>query len=652
MTPDVTESYDRLPESVRDAETLYGLHEQELVDAAAMLRLTTGDAVRVRDAVNVVAEAHEDELTQNLATRQALLEGELAFAEEDLACRTALVPQLEANYETRANLRNAREAVAASIVELEVSILEKRQRAEEERLDRELERLRQQELDAREHTGPATEQPLESAAETARRKQIENLQRRKDEIIASEAGTMEREERLRARSITRTVAGFLLWLGYASVVATGSVLAIVISDASAFDLTPFTEAMHGLVASVFPSMPPWVRLFVALALVLMLLWLVVRVFIAFDKLLRDQWQWHEKTTGDASAQMSPQALTPKTYSAFVAVFPFLFAIAAVMTILALVPGNPGRGRNGTILTSIIPGVGYSFVGIAIAFLATAVFAMYFVYIIQPRGERRGSVLREGWEFAVPPLLLLTALALAPLYQDVSAARWLPWASFMLLSSLVLACGLVFHGIFKDAKRARERLRKVDRRLQRLTGVPAEDLEDDGSDATVVDRPIATRRSALERLAMRIRLARDYIDGRTRNGEEVRPDRLPQLALVPTYRTLDVLVAPEVVRQLEGRRAAAARIDNDLVDLDAAIKELETAVSFAAMSHLRRRVQMLKAIKVALVPQQEERRQHARIAKELLLLKIGSSDAAAGAVDPLFSAIRHVVYDTPSEGATT
>jgi uncharacterized protein YdcH (DUF465 family) len=351
--------------------------------------------------------------------------------------------------------------------------------------------------------------------------------------------------------------------------------------------------------------------------------------------------------------MSPQALTPRTYSGFVALLPFAFAIATIMTILALAP--PVTTATGdaedAFLASVFPGVGYSFVGITIAFLSTAVFTMYFIYIFQPRGSSRTSLLRASWEFAVAPVMLVLALALAPLYVKVDAARWLPWAAFMLLSSFSLAAGLVFHGVFKDARRARERVRKVDRQLQRLTGVPADAEDESESTERPERRPSPLR--WLEQTARRTRLGRAMIGAPTEAADaddgEAQTRRGSSTALVPGYRTIDVIVAPELVHQLEAKRAAAARIAADLDDLNAAISDLEEVLSFEAMSTLSRRLLMLKAIKVALVSHQEERRQHAMIAKELLLLKVGGTSQSAHAIAPLFASVRSAVMT--DEGVT-
>lgn len=273
MTPDSPDAYDRLPESLTGAKTLFDLHGEELLELAAILRLTQEErsepseekpsephreptsplaeqspplaeqsrpladekppladekSSRIANTVTAMAEFHEAELTANLGTRAALLDGEIAFVEEDVQRRAALLPQLEANYTLRTSLRDARDAAAADITRLGLELLTRRHAAEEERLQTELESIQDEQDSARRSdTGD------ESGSPTARQQQISELQQRRDQIVTAETSTFAREDELRSRWITRTISGFLLWLGYASVVATGSVLALVMSSADA-----------------------------------------------------------------------------------------------------------------------------------------------------------------------------------------------------------------------------------------------------------------------------------------------------------------------------------------------------------------------------------------------------------------------------------
>lgn len=636
-------AYDPDPDSLSDRPTIFQRHERDLLDLAAIGHLAGDEQpTAMSDAISKLADLHDAELQQNQQTRAALLEHEARFVQGELDQRSALLPELQATYERRANLRDTQRSLNDAIVTAQVELLSRRQKAEEARLERELERLRSEEASLR----SGQDDVGASDQQSPRQQRIARLEHRRDEILTAEAPTFEREERLRGRWITRTVAGFLLWLGYASVVATGSVLALIMSGPKAFELRPFVTGARAIVASIFPGLPAWGRLSITLVFFFVLLGAIVGVFILCDMILRRRWKWHEeKSRPDATAQMTPHALGSTTYSRFIALLPFAFMAGILLVVLAIAPpyvppaGAPADEAG--VLMSIFPSVGYSFIGIAIAFLATGVFMMYFIRLIEPRSAQRG-VLRHSWEFAIPPLLLIAALAEAPL-QLSNASAWLPWAAFMLMSSLVLACGLVFHGIFKDARRARERILRIDRRLQRLTGVPADD-EEDVADQT----PLADERRWLQRLLRRVRFGRvprSADDGRspTQPSQDpaftsVGPVAIPATILVPEYRAIDMIVSPELVQAIEQHRGSLRRVESEFDEVRGTIAQLEPLLSHDAMSRLRERHLLLVGMQQALATHQEERRQHVRIDQELLLLKIATTRRAADAIRPLFSAV--------------
>jgi hypothetical protein len=650
MTPDDADAYARPSESVRNEATLFDLHRDELLDLASIDVLTrTEPSSLVAPALTDVLEAHELELTENLKTRLALLDGELNFVGADLERRTTLVRRLEENYTLRTRLHTALDETGAELTRLGIELLSRRHHAEEERLQQELDRLTEVPAPAPAATAAESEVADEPPPQTP----LAELRQQRQEMLNAETPTFAREAQLRAYWITRTVAGFLLWLGYASVVATGAVLAMLMSGAKAFEFQPLVAGTRVLVTSVFPSLPLWTRLFIALGLLVALARIVVFVFVRTDKLLRKHWDWgnDKKVRGDATAQMAPQALTPRTYARFIATLPFAFTVGVLIVILALAPASTDQNGGTAALTSIFPTVGYSFIGITIAFLSTAIFVMYFIHLLRPRAEGV-PVLRRGWEFAVPPLLLITALAVTAFRSDVPATRWLPWAAFMLLSSLALAGGLVFHGLFKDAKVARDRIRKLDKRIERLTGVPAD--EDDDENETEASPQVSERRR-LERSLRHYRLRTFSLRAGDR-GTSAAPSDGAGIApailsgdLVTDFRAVDLVVAPELVQNIQARRAVHARLVRELEELSRAIAGLEEALSFVAMNQLVRRQHLLTAIRIALPSHQEERRQHARIAKRLLELRVAATDSATQAIAPLFETAREqAIASVPGE----
>jgi hypothetical protein len=287
--------------------------------------------------------------------------------------------------------------------------------------------------------------------------------------------------------------------------------------------------------------------------------------------------------------------------------------------------------------------------------------MYFVKIIQPRAEGTNTF-RQSWEFAVPPLLLVLAVALTPLQNNISLSGWIPWVAFMLASSLVLAPGLVFHGVFKDARRAHERIARLDRKLNRLQNLPADEEDDDTLSATVA--PLTQRRRLIERLLSKLPLRpvrraealttagqspSVSTDGAPSTTTPAEPAAVPMTA---RYRSLDFLVGSDLIMKIEQKRAEQLRIHADLQTADDAIRDLESVASFAAIDVVSRRLHFLQGLRKALPSNQEERRQHARITKETLALKITATELAAKSIDPLLASVRDMLIKAnaaPGEG---
>jgi MFS family permease len=663
------EAQDCVPESLSGAKTLFHLCGQELLDLAAVCQIAAPQAEsRAQATLAELGSAHDNELVANQATRAALLDAEIAFGDEDLARRLALLPRLEGDYEFRRKLRAERAALSADLARLEIELLSRSHQAEKQTLEQELADVRSAQDAALVRRVSSDEIAPQVGVDERRQRQIADLQSRRDEIARSEESTFAREEELRQRWITRTVAGFLLWLGYASVVATGSVLALIMSGSRTFELRPLVAGIRAVASSVFPGWPQWLRLLILLGIVLALFRLLIAAFVWCDNLLRERWRWHEeKKRTDATAQMAPQALTTRTYARFIALLPFAFAVASIVSIASSAPetaGNtaePGRHADAALLTSIFPSVGYSFIGITIAFLAAGVFMMYFIRIIHPRSQGEAPF-RNSWEFAIPPLLLLLAISLMPLQNDVASGRWIPWAAFMLASSIALAAGLVFHGIFKDARRAHDRIARIDRRLHRLSGLPADEEEDESG--TAATEPLARRQRVLESLLARLPFRRLRQTNAAAHEPQASTAVTAELASVPptvslpqttaaAYRPIDLAVGSDLIGQIEEKRAERTRVDADLQTADATITTLESVVSFAAIDDVSRRLHFLRGVRNALASNQEERRQHARIAKALLALKITSTELAAKSIDPLLASVRDMLLKanaTPEEPA--
>ncbi len=640
----------------------------QLLDVAATLALIDGDGTqRVLSVIEDVAAAHLREIEAHSASRRMLISGEIAAISEEIVRRNDIKTALEQDYATRANLRRSQAETRAALAAAEAQLLSKRYEAEDKRMQQELDELRKERLEslamleesasAREEGEPIPPTP------TVQEERLRALEQRREEMRTSDAPLFAREEALRARWITRTVAGFLLWLGYASAIATGTAFAIIMSPED-LNFGVLIDGWRALVSSLVPSGPLWLRVMASIGYLAGLLALIAAVVALFDWFLDRRKAWDEEKERPG-AQLVPQGITRESYMQFLAAIPYALAAGMVLTILVAPQQPAGGAAAGTsLLSSILPTVGYTFVGVAIAFLATAIFVMYVIRIVEPRsdedpGKRR--VIRRSWEFVVPPLLLITAIALTPRMLQIELSVWLPWVAFMLMSSLALACGLVYHGIFKDAQKARERLFKLEGKIDRFR---RRGDQMDGDAAAEVDRSFVKELRSLLDLRRRTRLGRRGLAApappsivvQTERGLKALLRRLsgneptapaPAFPVVPApvmqglileYRPIDFEVAAELVGDIEKEKATCAAIDAEITDLDRAIERNEALISYESMIALVRRREGLCALRDATPHEHEEQKVRTEILKNLLILDVVTTAKSARVTKPWFDEV--------------
>jgi hypothetical protein len=672
--------YDRRPESLSGSESLFEKHRSMFLDIATERGLTgDGGQDAVRLAVTTIATHHAGEIAASGMARSALVLGEATAIESELERRNEVAKGLVKDYEIRRRLREAKADAIAKLVEAETQLLVKRKAAEDDAFAKAIAELKADEAEAMRRsleidTAADERASTDSLPTESHDGQITELRRRRAELAENERRVFEREEKLRDRWITKSLAGFLVWLGYASVVATGTVLALIMGGPKALQFGALIEGWHGFVGSIVPSWPIWARVLIALALVLLLLMVVALAVALCDKVLRRLWKWgEEKTRPDSATGLTPRALSPKSHMQLVAVMPYVLVAGILLTILVASPdvtaavgaiGESTVASQSRLLASLFPTVGFTFIGIAIAFLATAVFVMYVVQVVEPRASEKAAVLRTAWEFVLPPLVLILACALTPLALNVELSVWTPWAAFMLLSSLSLACGLVYHGIFKDAAKARARITRLDRRIARLSGLPSDEGEDDGDNdvkslfsAELVQLQRARRQSRLIPLGVQPSPAAtgsgsDGIYGKTRAWllrsrspvympQTPAPGALPwRRSLLSGYHPVDSLVGSDLVVQIQSAEGRLAMTEETLRDVERTIVDRERIVSAEAISELHRRKAVLRAIADSIPHRQKELQLHASIAKEIMLLQIDTADGSARSAKPFVDGIRN------------
>ncbi|HEX7833377.1 MAG TPA: hypothetical protein VF787_27250 [Thermoanaerobaculia bacterium] len=458
-----------------------------LLDVAASITLARGDSeAAVLATIDEAFKAHAEEIDARGSRHREAIRGDVAALEAEIVLRDEMRVELDTLKRRRSSLQVSCATLEALIAGLEAGLIKQRHEAENAQLRKQLAALDEEEQEAQRRAASITTGNALDAAEVPahREESIRFLEQKYTAIVATAAPALEREQALAARSITQTVSGFLLWLGYGSVAATGAVLALMMNGGDTAQFGLVIDGWRAIVESI-PGDSVIARLGAGVVLVAVLLILVGASIDTAERFLlkkRDDWNREEQRHREPHVNLSPQSITRKTYTQFIALLPFLFAAGILGTILAVTPARESAtdvgGNTTNAITSVLPTLGFAFVGIVIAFLATAVFVMYVVRIVEPRatGETRNGVFRNGWEFIVPPFLLIIAVVGTPLLLRSAptpssslanppiATVWVPWAAFMLISSLCLACGVVYHGVFKDAKTARERIDEIQAQL--------------------------------------------------------------------------------------------------------------------------------------------------------------------------------------------
>jgi hypothetical protein len=125
------------------------------------------------------------------------------------------------------------------------------------------------------------------------------------------------------------------------------------------------------------------------------------------------------------------------------------------------------------------------------------------------------------------------------------------------------------------------------------------------------------------------------------------------AMRARYSPADLSLDTDLIPRIEIARTRCTALDEELADIERRIASLEPVLSFQAMSDLHHVLQTARGQLAALPSRQEERRRHARMAKEVLALKVAATEWAATSIDPLIANVRDTLFEvTRSEGASS
>jgi hypothetical protein len=483
----------------------------------------------------------------------------------------------------------------AEIADIEQRIRTLQSRAARQNLRKEILRLQSLEKEVRETTQAQLDAAtLRAESEWAVRK--EEIQKR---VVALEKELTRIEEELQAAEsrirplrdsyVTKTVAGFLIWVGYGSFAAIGSALAILL-DNNELDRSPLAGIFAGF-GRIDPARWPW-----------FLLGLLAAVALVYLSLFGTDWalrkvdpQWRREARKKRHDEMTLPTIRIRreSYVQSIAALPYVIIGTLLLWFMSI--GQPAvktatRQSPPDTLASQLPGqqipgkIVNAYLGTVIALLVTAVFVMYILKIVELRTKRYKLRWLEAWELTLIPLVLIGGIAVAIYAAGHGKTLWGILSLFMLLSCLAVAYGIVYRGMFKDVDRLRaERDRCLTGLYDLIGGPDAPALSEE--EAARSRKSIDDYHQQWQELDWADRTDSDpfgeLYEGENRAGFLSGLARLrskkPTIpyGVMMALRVTDVEAAPSEVSELSEKRLDLSQIRSESQRLQTAIREAAT-----------------------------------------------------------------------------
>lgn len=305
-------------------------------DVGSQLFSTAVDHDSLLDIATTLALAGDSELSQILAlphrigesNRTALLRkgraqrererAALADVERTLIDRRATGAGLTVDLACRNDLKADKELVNFEISQVAAQLRGRREKAQSDHLEAELTRL-DDERNRALFGGQSDADALKEASElwNAQSAVRQNTaQRLSNDLEASRDAAQQARERLeqyRPPLMTRTISGFLLWVGYGSIAATGALLAALLNtDRASLDAQKVVDLLRAYVTALPTSV--WMRagallaiIIAALSLVALAVWLCDKWISVFDA------KWRNEAVEQAEIRLTPRFITRRTY---------------------------------------------------------------------------------------------------------------------------------------------------------------------------------------------------------------------------------------------------------------------------------------------------------------------------------------------------
>lgn len=642
------------PETSRSALSL-----DDWLDLASRLALSTDRPEIVIEVVRRAGGLRRGAIWMDGERMRAEKAAQLTLKDEELRALRQVRDELARDVARRRELEASKQVVESAIRDQDLLLRARREAAETAQFENELQRIDEE----RDRALLDGQDPAEALA---------NAQRVWDEQTPARTATIARLEADRTRLqqaaeesrsklaqwtpplMSKTVAGFLIWIGYGAIVATGAVVSRLLDGPDAWDPGTILEALRAFAGFVPDS--PLLRFGVLWAMVIAGLGATVGVAIFCDRRMRlfDD-EWAKKAAESKTIELSPAGITRRSYGRLLASVPFLFAAGTAASFLAAAPATSSASAT---FRTLLPSVAHTFIGTAIALLCTAAFLLYVIRIMERPAEPADPARRHPWELAALVVILLVAIVISvalPPGTETSwsweavreQARWGGWTLFMLLSSLTFAYGLIHHGLYKDLDKIEAGVEEIDRAIRRNLEPPslARLRRQSLASARKTANQYADDRRRLERVARRYRAGRRLgldIDLPALLSDmpllsRLSPFRTPKRA-EETFTVTESEVAEDILRVLRELYGWRWRYDEELKALAERITEMSVRASWEKIGELQRERASLLGEIAASLPADAARVGQDAVDEEELQIRIVAAIAAAQQVRPAFAAI--------------
>jgi hypothetical protein len=461
-------------------------------DAVATMALCGEEFDQVQQMIETTRASCTGAIEEEFQHRTFALKGEHTRADEELHTIEQAIEDARKNRILLADLQQKKRALEREVAVTEQEVRKKKVAAEREEFRRLLDQSDNR-VQSAQHRLTEEQKAAAEKQHEVWQKQLEEIDRRVGilqehlaEIDVRLAQARARAAPLVERNITRTVAGFLLWVGYGSFAAIGSTIALLL-PALRDDKAPLAQILAAVRVTIagFPKAWGIGRVFVASLLVFVVgVVLFAGFVVAMDWVLRrfdHGWRREsmrrrpkrgsDRAPGNQALDAQLSATIPEvrrsSYVQLLAALPYV-VITGALTCLLAASAHPAFVH--TTKTNAIPAsIVATYIGTVLALLMTASFVMYILEVLDRRAKEIAAqtVVRPswktGWEFMVIPFVLVGALLYTMFQTDRVQAVWGAIAIFMLLSCLAVAYGVVYRGIFYDIirlERDRDRILKA------------------------------------------------------------------------------------------------------------------------------------------------------------------------------------------------